>query len=92
MLQYPDFQRELGNAQCAKFIDDQQLLQWQHYHRKRLKLINAQAEQIMGAATNPGGVSNPGTHAAGPGTPTTAMNIGSQSNVPSQMPPGVLHK
>ena len=46
----------------------------------------------MGAATNPGGVSNPGTHAAGPGTPTTAMNIGSQSNVTSQMPPGVLHK
>uniref|UniRef100_A0A3Q2XYP5 Mediator of RNA polymerase II transcription subunit 31 n=1 Tax=Hippocampus comes TaxID=109280 RepID=A0A3Q2XYP5_HIPCM len=34
----PDY---LVNAQCAKFIDEQQLLHWQHYSRKRTRLQQA---------------------------------------------------
>ncbi|XP_064612935.1 mediator of RNA polymerase II transcription subunit 31-like [Liolophura sinensis] len=45
LLQYEHFRKELVNAQCAKFIDDQQLLHWQHYQRKRMSLLQAQAEQ-----------------------------------------------
>ncbi|KAK9746710.1 SOH1 [Popillia japonica] len=31
--------RELVNAQCTKFIDDQQILLWQHYTRRRSRLL-----------------------------------------------------
>nr|ACM08695.1 Mediator of RNA polymerase II transcription subunit 31 [Salmo salar] len=44
-LQYEHFRKELVNAQCAKFIDEQQLLHWQHYSRKRTRLQQALAEQ-----------------------------------------------
>ncbi len=46
LLQYEHFRKELSNAQCAKFIDDQQLLHWQHYHRKRTRLLDKQAEAV----------------------------------------------
>ena len=39
LLQYENFQRELVNKQCATFIDDQQLLHWQHYTRRRNRLL-----------------------------------------------------
>lgn len=39
LLQYEHFRKELVNSQCAKFIDDQQLLTWQHYQRKRNALL-----------------------------------------------------
>ena len=45
LLQYEHFRKELVNAQCAKFIDEQQLLHWQHYSRKRTRLQQALAEQ-----------------------------------------------
>ena len=45
LLQYEHFRKELVNAQCAKFIDDQQLLHWQHYQRKRMQLLTAEAEE-----------------------------------------------
>ncbi|NP_001279168.1 mediator of RNA polymerase II transcription subunit 31 [Callorhinchus milii] len=45
LLQYEHFRKELVNAQCAKFIDEQQLLHWQHYSRKRMRLQQALAEQ-----------------------------------------------
>ena len=47
LLQYEHFRKELVNAQCAKFIDDQQLLHWQHYQRKRMQLLTAQAEEAQ---------------------------------------------
>jgi len=50
LLQYEQFRKELMNAQCAKFIDDQQLLHWQHYQRKRMKLLQEQADKIAGSA------------------------------------------
>ena len=45
MLQYEHFRRELMNQQCAKFIEDRQLLHWQHYQRRRMKLLQEQCEK-----------------------------------------------
>lgn len=39
LLQYEHFRREIVNAQCCKFIDDQAILLWQHYTRRRTKLF-----------------------------------------------------
>lgn len=39
LLQYEHFRREIVSAQCAKFIDDQIILQWQHYTRRRTKML-----------------------------------------------------
>ncbi|XP_045172715.1 mediator of RNA polymerase II transcription subunit 31-A-like [Mercenaria mercenaria] len=47
LLQYEQFRKELANQQCAKFIDDQQLLHWQHYQRKRVQLLGAEAEHVQ---------------------------------------------
>uniref|UniRef100_A0A3Q2QIG9 Mediator of RNA polymerase II transcription subunit 31 n=1 Tax=Fundulus heteroclitus TaxID=8078 RepID=A0A3Q2QIG9_FUNHE len=44
-INYLKYLKELVNAQCAKFIDEQQLLHWQHYSRKRTRLQQALAEQ-----------------------------------------------
>jgi mediator of RNA polymerase II transcription subunit 31 len=41
LLQHPEFRKELANGRCAKFVEDQQLLHWQHYIRKRAKLVQA---------------------------------------------------
>ncbi|KAH9509662.1 Mediator of RNA polymerase II transcription subunit 31-A [Bulinus truncatus] len=49
LLQYEHFRKELVNSQCAKFIDDQQLLHWQHYQRKRCALLQEQAEKTQAA-------------------------------------------
>ena len=40
LLQYEHFRKELVNSQCAKFIDDQQILHWQHYTRRRTQLLS----------------------------------------------------
>jgi hypothetical protein len=37
LLQHKPFQKELVNAQCAKFIEEQILLQWQYNAHKRLE-------------------------------------------------------
>lgn len=39
LLQHENFRKEIVNGQCAKFIDDQTVLHWQHYTRKRMKLL-----------------------------------------------------
>lgn len=41
LLQYEHFRREIVNSQCVKFIDDQAILLWQHYTRRRMKLMAA---------------------------------------------------
>ena len=45
LLQYEGFRTEIINTPCAKFIEDQLLLHWQHYPRKRLKLLEQHAAQ-----------------------------------------------
>lgn len=44
LLQHEHFRREIVNAQCAKFIDDQILLLWQHYTRRRTKFLQTAME------------------------------------------------
>ena len=39
LLQYEHFRREIVNQQCCKFIDDQAILLWQHYTRRRTKML-----------------------------------------------------
>jgi len=51
LLQSEHFRKELMNSQCARFIDDQQLLHWQHYQRKRMRLVNEQAERASSASS-----------------------------------------
>lgn len=57
LLQYEHFRRELVNSQCTKFIDDQQILLWQHYTRRRCRLLqtpttNGSNEQSTSAQSN----------------------------------------
>ena len=42
LLQHEQFRKELVYPTCAKFIDEQQLLHWQYYSRKRrqVKIAN----------------------------------------------------
>lgn len=47
LLQSEHFRKELMNSQCTKFIDDQQLLHWQHYQRSRVRLLQEQAERVL---------------------------------------------
>ncbi|KAK1137918.1 hypothetical protein QLX08_008179 [Tetragonisca angustula] len=49
LLQYEHFRREVVNSQCTKFIDDQQILLWQHYTRRRTRLLQTAAEQTQHA-------------------------------------------
>lgn len=46
LLQYEHFRREVVNSQCTKFIDDQQILLWQHYTRRRTRLLSAEQAQV----------------------------------------------
>lgn len=46
LLQSEHFRKELMNSQCTKFIDDQQLLHWQHYQRSRVRLVQEQADRV----------------------------------------------
>ncbi|KAF7990620.1 hypothetical protein HCN44_000425 [Aphidius gifuensis] len=47
LLQYEHFRREVVNSQCTKFIDDQQILLWQHYTRRRTRLLQSVTEQTQ---------------------------------------------
>lgn len=52
LLQYEHFQRELVNPACAKFIDEQQILHWQYYSRRRMRM-NVQKSGQSGPAPEP---------------------------------------
>lgn len=52
LLQYEHFRKEISNSQCAKFIEDQQLLHWQHYIRKRTRLLQAASNPDNNQNTN----------------------------------------
>lgn len=50
LLQEEKFREAMTNGQNAKFIEDQQLLQWQYYIRKRMRLQNVPpSESELGA-------------------------------------------
>jgi len=64
LLQHATFRKEIVNAQCTKFLDDQTILQWQHYSRKRPKLVeNAVAANTASVAGTP--ASNAPSHQSG---------------------------
>lgn len=69
LLQYPQFRKELMNNKCAKFIDDQQILHWQHYIRKRSKLV-----------PGPGGAGSGGTSSSSATNATTTNAAGTATN------------
>ncbi|XP_053695024.1 mediator of RNA polymerase II transcription subunit 31 [Sabethes cyaneus] len=50
LLQYEHFRREIVNAQCCKFIDDQTILLWQHYTRRRTRLSSLGTTSLTGLA------------------------------------------
>lgn len=58
LLQYEHFRREIVNAQCAKFIDEQQVLLWQHYTRRRARLLQSRSEVHNNAMVNTMAVNN----------------------------------
>lgn len=41
LLQHETFRKEIVSGQCARFLDDQVILHWQHYTRRRAKLFEA---------------------------------------------------
>ena len=51
LLQYEHFRRELVNPACAKFIDEQQILHWQYYSRKRMKINLPKSSGQTGSTT-----------------------------------------
>lgn len=71
LLQYEHFRREIVNSQCVKFIDDQAILLWQHYTRRRMKLLAAaqqnqqNGQSISNGHQQPNG--NPTTNGGEPG-------------------------
>ena len=46
LLQHETFRKELVSGQCARFLDDQIILHWQHYTRRRAKLFEAASGQV----------------------------------------------
>ena len=57
------------NAHCAKFIDDQQLLHWQHYQRKRVKLLTDQVEKTQPPQAASGATSGVSAGSVAPAPP-----------------------
>jgi mediator of RNA polymerase II transcription subunit 31 len=55
LLQYESFRKELVSANCTKFIEEQQLLHWQHYTRKRGQLMMQSLEAAVAARSAGGG-------------------------------------
>jgi len=53
LLQHEAFRKEIANGACAKFLDDQTILHWQSYTRKRMRLVEGavNAGAASGAAT-----------------------------------------
>lgn len=72
LLQHEHFRRELTSTQCAKFIDDQILLHWHHYARKRTKLFQTVQQNKQQSNSNQGQI--------GSNQNLTNNNIGSLNN------------
>merc|ERR1712083_92126 len=51
LLQHETLRKEIVSGECIRFLDDQLLLHWQHYSRKRAKLLES-AAAASSAETN----------------------------------------
>ena len=78
LLQHENFRKEIVNGQCCKFIDDQMILHWQHYTRKRMRLLETGVSQQAGQtpATQP--------------TTTSTAGVPSQLPLPTSSSPANL--
>jgi len=88
LLQHPEFRKELANNKCSKFVEDQQLLHWQHYIRKRSKLAPpVQPPEIPG----PGQATSSSTSATVTATATsTAPGSSTSSSQQQPQPPSSI--
>lgn len=82
LLQHEPFRKEIATAICSKFIDEQLLLIWQHYTRRRTKMIHTAYEHNMNmmnktSTSNMGQVQTNGTNGIMP----------SSMSIPKVMPP-----
>lgn len=82
LLQYEHFRREIVNAQCCKFIDDQAILLWQHYTRRRTRLTSLGTTSLTGLAVGgqPVGGGIQGTLLSNDPVALTASNNNNTSN------------
>lgn len=78
LLQHEHFRREVVNAQCCKFIDDQAILLWQHYTRRRTKTLEQQHFLLQNLKENPQANNNAAT--TGQNTNTTSSITTTASN------------
>ncbi|VDM35893.1 unnamed protein product [Hydatigera taeniaeformis] len=46
LLQSPDFRREVAHESVTRFIDDQMLLHWKNYLRKRAELVSKHVQSL----------------------------------------------
>jgi len=52
LLQHETFRKEVVSGQCARFLDDQVILHWQHYTRRRAKLFETAGGQTAAGSTS----------------------------------------
>ena len=76
------FDVSLVSFQCAKFLDDQTILHWQHYTRKRVKLVESAAATAASTAAAAQTATATTTAASAPVSATAAApgNSGTQTN------------
>lgn len=60
LLQHETFRKEIVNGQCARFLDDQVVLHWQQYARKRAKMFETavQGQPAAGGGNSTGNGTN----------------------------------
>jgi len=80
LLQHEAFRKEIVNTQCTKFLDDQTILHWQHYSRKRAKLVeNAVTTQTASVAGTPSSNVGPNQHQGGGGSQVSVPTSSKQN-------------
>jgi len=51
LLQHETFRKEIVSGQCVRFLDDQVILHWQHYTRRRAKLFETASTNAQQAVS-----------------------------------------
>ncbi|RZF40591.1 hypothetical protein LSTR_LSTR007474 [Laodelphax striatellus] len=84
LLQYEHFRRELVNAHCSKFIDEQQVLLWQHYTRRRTRLLQNKADALQNHCANnvAGGAATNNVNASSSTPPSNSTPNSNSNSVP----------
>merc|ERR1712083_446534 len=51
LLQHETFRKEIVSGQCVRFLDDQVILHWQHYTRRRAKFFETASTNAQQAVS-----------------------------------------